>query len=146
MLNLLYLLTFVVPFPFWFLLIFRPNAALTKRLASNYTIFLLTGAYYIILLFAGVIAPSGVGFDLSGIVTIDGLAKAFSTPFAALIVWSHMIIMDLIAGHWMYHEAQRINAAQWITSLCIFMTLMSGPVGLFLFVLYRTVKLRNNAL
>jgi hypothetical protein len=145
MLNTLYLLTFVVPLPFWFLLMFRPHDALTRRVASSYTIFLLTGVSYIILLIAGIIAPSGTGFDFTGLTTVEGLAKVFSTPLAALIVWTHMIIMDLIAGHWMYHEAQRIHASQSVTSLCLFMTLLSGPIGVFLFVLYRTMKLRNNA-
>jgi hypothetical protein len=145
MLNLLYLLTFVIPFPFWFLLIFRPYDPLTKRVANSYTIFLLTGIYYILLLIVGVTAPAGTGFDLSGFTTLEGLAKAFGTPLGALIVWSHMIIVDLIAGHWMYHETQRINASRWIASFCILMTLLSGPIGMFLFVLYRILKLRNNA-
>jgi hypothetical protein len=104
MLNLLYLLTFIVPFPFWFLIIFRPHDDLTKRVASNYTIFLLVGLYYILLLIAGITSPAGTGLDLSEWTTVEGLVKAFGTPFGALLVWSHMIVMDLIAGHWMYRS------------------------------------------
>jgi hypothetical protein len=142
MLNMLYLLTTFLPLPLWCLLIFRPNNTLTRRIVNNYSLFLLMGIYYLILLIAGI----STGFDVSAITNLERLARAFGTPIGALIVWTHMLIVDLIAGYWVYHEAQRINATQWIASVCILMTLLSAPIGIFLFVLYRTFKVRNHAL
>jgi len=54
----------------------------------------------------------------------------------------------LIGGHWMYHEAQRLNTPRLIARVCLLMTLLSGPVGLLLFTLWRTVHLmrRDNAI
>jgi hypothetical protein len=139
MLNWLYLLTLIVPFPFWFLMIVLPRTTLTRRIINSYTIFIAVGTYYVFMLVSTVITLSGsTGLDLTSFTTVEGLAKLMGTPIGALIVWSHMVIMDLIGGHWMYHEAERLEAPLWWSSLCLFMTLLSGPVGLLLFVSWRT--------
>lgn len=139
MLSTLYLLTFVVPFPFWFLMIFMPRTALTRRITDNYTIFGVLGIYYVVMLVGSLTTLAGSpGFDLNSFATVEGLARLMGTPIGALIVWSHMVIMDLIGGHWVYHESERLNAPLWWSSLCILMTLVSGPIGLLLFVSWRT--------
>jgi hypothetical protein len=142
MLNVLYALSLIVPFPFWFLMIVLPRTAFTKRAMSSYIIFVVLGVYYVVMLASTVISLAGaISLEFNSFITVEGLAKLMGTPIGALIVWSHMVIMDLIGGHWMYHEAQRLNAPIWWSSVCLLMTLLSGPVGLFLFISWRTWRI-----
>src|SRR5260370_42081188 len=106
MLNALYALTVIVPFPFWCLMIFAPRTVLTHRVMNNYTIFVVLGIYYVLMLASTLITlASSPGFDLNSFASVESLARLMGTPTGTLIVWSHMMIMDLIGGHWIYHEA-----------------------------------------
>src|SRR5690349_12269474 len=122
MLNVLYALSLIVPFPFWLLMIALPRTAITKRIMGSYTIFVMMGIYYVLLLVSTtILLKSNTGFDWNSFTTVEGLAMLMGTPIGALIVWTHMVIMDLIGGHWMYHEAQRLNAPVWWSSVCLLM-------------------------
>jgi len=141
MLNALYALTVIVPFPFWCLMIFAPRRVLTYRVMNNYTIFVVLGIYYVLMLASTVTTlASSPGLNLNSFASVESLARLMGTPMGALIVWSHMIIMDLIGGHWIYHEAERLKAPVWWSSLCLLLTLLSGPVGLLAFVSWRTIN------
>src|SRR5262245_8227656 len=102
MLDLLYVLVTIIPLPFWFLMIFLPNRAITRRVANGYLVFLVLGVLYIFTLVGAVVAiidsasKGGPGLDFS---SANGLAKMLSLPALALGVWTHMLIMDLLGGH-----------------------------------------------
>ncbi len=142
MLDLLYVLVVVITLPFWFLMIFMPHRAITRRVASNYVVFLVMGVLYIFTLVGAVVAAldsaskGGPGFDFS---STASLAKLFSIPAVALVAWVHMIILDLLAGHWMYHEAQRLGVPTAFASISLILTLLFAPLGVFVFVLWRNL-------
>ncbi len=150
MLDLLYVLVVLIPLPFWFLMIFVPHRAITRRVASNYLVFLVMGALYIFTLVGAVVAAldsaskGGPGLDFS---SVGSVAKLFSIPAVALFVWTHTNTTDLLAGHWMYHEAQRLGIPTVFTSISLILTLLAAPLGLFVFVLWRSlVAMRAHAL
>jgi len=67
-----------------------------------------------------------------------------ATPFLAslaLLAWISIVSMNLLAGHWMYHEAIRQNAPVIVSSVCIFFTFLLGPLGVFIFVIARALTL-----
>jgi Domain of unknown function (DUF4281) len=142
MLDLLYVLVTVIALPFWFLMIFLPHREVTRRVANNYLIFLLLGVLYIFVLVGAVVAAmdsasrGGPGLDLR---TTGGLAGLFSIPAVALAAWTHMIFLDLLAGHWVYHEAERLGAPTLLTSSALIVTLILAPLGVFVFVLWRSL-------
>ena len=47
--DLLFLLINVIPLPFWFLMIFLPRRPITRQVTSNYLVFLVLGAFYILI-------------------------------------------------------------------------------------------------
>src|SRR5690349_11684135 len=116
MLDLLFVLVNLIPLPFWVLMILLPRRQFTRRVMDNYLVFLLLGALYVFTMVGAIVAGIDVAARGAGsavnFTTAGGLAAAFSSPAAALVVWVHMVTMDLIGGHWMYHEAQRLNLSQ----------------------------------
>jgi hypothetical protein len=143
MLDVLFVLVNLIPLPFWFLMIVLPRREVTQRVASSYVVFLVLGALYVFTLVGAIVAginlatspnPPAVNFT-----TTTGLAAAFANPAAALVAWLHMITMDLIGGHWMYHEARRLNAPTLFTSVALLLTFLLGPLGIFVFVLWRSL-------
>src|SRR5438046_2828341 len=100
MLDLLYVLVTVIPLPIWFLMIFLPRRDVTRRVANNYLIFLLLGVLYIFALVGAVVAAidsasrGGPGLDFR---STGSLAAFFSIPAVALVVWLHLVTMDLVA-------------------------------------------------
>lgn len=145
MLNALYTLVNVIPLPFWFLMIVLPNRAITRRVANTYTVFLVMGVLYVVTLIgAGVTAmnSSASGGAPMNFATAEGLAAQFSSPIAALVVWLHMLTLDLMAGHWIYHESQRLNAPRLLTGISLFFAFMAGPLGVLIFVAWRTFATR----
>ncbi len=61
----------------------------------------------------------------------------------ALAVWAHMLALDLFTGVWVYREARRLNAPGAVRIVTLFFTLMSGPFGLLLFLLWRALGARK---
>ena len=146
MLNILYLLTFVVPAPWWLLMIFAPRSPLTRRFTNNYVIFIVLGVAYAVILANAAISlftSAAQGGPAVDFVSLDGLTRMLVNPAFVLIVWLHMITMDLIGGHWLYHEAMRLNAPQLVSSICILLTFLVGPFGLMVFVLWRNLVRRQ---
>ena len=151
MLNTLLLLTYIIPLPFWVLMIFFPKRGLTQRVANNYTVFLLLGALYIFTAVGALVAwiaqAASGNAPTMGLFSVEGLGGLFSSPAGALVVWLHMTTMDLIGGHWMYHETQRLKTNRVLAALFLLTTYLLGPLGLFVFVMYRLlVSLREHNL
>jgi hypothetical protein len=140
MLNALYVLVNLIPLPFWLLMIVLPNRDITRRVVSTYTVFLVLGVLYVLTLIGAALAlltaPRSAPPDLT---TAEGLAALFANPLGALVVWLHMLTMDLLAGQWIYHEAQRLHAPRLLVSVILALAFMFGPFGVFVFVLWRAL-------
>jgi hypothetical protein len=142
MLDLLYVLVVLITLPFWFLMIFLPKREITRRVSSSYLVFLVLGVLYIFTLVGAVMAvvdsasKGGPRLDFSN---IQALAGIFSVPAASLVAWVHMITLDLLAGHWLYHEAERLKAPRVFSSLTLILTFLFAPLGIFVFVLWRSL-------
>jgi hypothetical protein len=145
MLDLLFLLVTVIPLPFWFLMIFLPRWRVTRQVTKNYLVFLVLGALYVFAIVGAIAAgisalvAKSQGFSLSP----AGLLALLGTPAGILGVWTHMIVLDLVAGYWIYHEAERLHMPRLLTSVTLLFTFLLAPLGIFIFVLWRTlVKMR----
>ncbi len=142
MLDLLYVLVTLIPLPFWFLMIFLPHRGVTRRVANNYLVFLVLGALYVFTLVgatASAISAASQGGPAIDFSSTASLAALIANPAVALVAWLHIVTMDLIGGHWMYHEAQRLKAPTILTSISLILTFLAGPLGLFVFVLWRSL-------
>jgi hypothetical protein len=59
------------------------------------------------------------------------------SPLAFVAAWTHYLVFDLFVGFWIYKEGQRWPIPTWQVSLCLLFTLLTGPVGLGLFLVRR---------
>ena len=71
------------------------------------------------------------------VMSLGGIQTFLSTPSGTLAAWAHMLALDLFTGGWIYRQAQRLHAPAWVRVGSLFFTLMSGPFGLLLFLLWR---------
>lgn len=109
--------------PFWALIIFLPNWQVTKRVMESYLPFVpLAGAY--LYLFVSSITPENAQ-ALSNPQLAD-IARFFANETAAATGWIHFLVMDLLAGRWIYWEGQKTGIWTFHSlSLCLF----AGPLG-----------------
>ncbi|MCB0210904.1 MAG: DUF4281 domain-containing protein [Anaerolineae bacterium] len=130
------------PMPLWLAMMFAPHHPLTERLGRSSTVFGLGALHYIIAILialkqgsqerrqAGQTEP----LDLT---SLNGIRNLLSTRSGTLAAWAHMLALDLFTGGWIYRQSRRIEAPAWVRIGSLLFTLMMGPFGLLLFLLWR---------
>ena len=122
--------------PFWLMLVFFPNLALTNFLVNSVIVpLLLSTAYaylaYKIFLDGNILS----GFNLYN--GIEDLYAVFSDELFLLIFWIHFLTLSLFVGAWISRDSQRYNISKPITIISLVITYFSGPVGLLFYWLFR---------
>ena len=136
MLELLYLSINALVFPIWLGMILFPNSNLTKKVMMSYLIFVPFVLIYLILIVVGAsqILPQMRGFDL------ESLAKALGTQAGTATIWAHIVIMDAVAGRWIYLDSMKKKKfSKILRAGILFLTMMAAPIG-FLTYLYSKEK------
>jgi hypothetical protein len=126
------------PMPLWLAMMFAPRRPLTERAARSSTIFGLSALHYVLALIIAIRSPDGGDTSPDDFMSLDGVNKLIGHRAGTLAAWSHMLALDLFAGGWIYRQCRRLNAPAWVRIPSLFFTLMSGPFGLLLFLLWRT--------
>jgi hypothetical protein len=128
MLNLLYALSLLVPLPFWALMILFPRQRLAQQAMESHLGVLILGGMYVLTLFGALVSGIGrISLDFS---SPTGLAAIFADPAMALVVWLHMVALDLAAGYWIYSDGLRRNKP---ARLILVLTLFAAPLGLLIY-------------
>jgi Domain of unknown function (DUF4281) len=84
--------------------------------------------------------PTGGSFSsLAGIVLLFGKAGN------VMLGWTHFLAFDLFIGSWETEDAHAIGLPHWLLIPCLMLTFMFGPIGLLLYFIIRTVKIRRSA-
>ena len=131
------------PMPLWLAMMFAPNHPLTERASRSSTIFGLAAVNYVLSLLLGLRSGSAQGQDFPDFTTLDGLSRAAGTKEGALGFWSHALALDLFTGAWIYRQGQGLGAPAWVRIPALFFTLMTGPFGLLLFLIWRIFGARQ---
>lgn len=130
------------PIPLWLAMMFAPRHPVTERLGRSSTIFGLGALHYVIAIIVGIkhgaqereqagLSPK---IDLT---SLNGTRDLLSTRSGTLAGWAHMLALDLFTGGWIYRQSRQLNAPGWVRVGSLFFTLMTGPFGLLLFLLWR---------
>ena len=128
----------LLPMPLWLAMMFAPNHPITKRASRSSIIFILVSFNYLLSLFNSMrdgdqkLSPA----DFS---SLEGISKGLGTPEGALAGWTHMLALDLFTGAWIYRQCQKLGAPAWVRIPTLGFTLMTGPFGLMLFLLWRLI-------
>jgi hypothetical protein len=135
MLNLLYTLSLLVPLPFWALMILFPRQRLAQQAMESYLGALILGGMYTLTLFGALI--SGIGRIPIDFGSPAGLAAMLADPAMALVIWLHVVAVDLAVGYWIYTDGLRRNKS---TRLILVLTLFAAPLGLFIYFMNRLLE------
>ncbi len=133
------------PMPLWLAMMFAPNHPVTKRASRSSTVFGLAAVHYVLSLLLAIWTGRQNNSDDDNdqpaldFTTLDGISRGLGTRSGALGAWSHMLALDLFTGAWIYRQAQVLNAPAWVRIPALFFTLMTGPFGLLLFLIWRIV-------
>ena len=137
MLNLLYILINMIPLPLWFLMIFLPNRDFTRRAANSYTVFVVLGTLYVFTLVGAILSeiPHATMYGTPmEVTTIEGLASLLANPAVALVVWLHMLTLDMLGGYWIYNTSRRLGTSTLLRSISLILAFLFGPLGVLVFV------------
>ena len=122
--------------PFWLMLVFFPNLALTNFLVNSVILPLLLSAAYAFLAYQ-IFLDGNIfsGFNLYN--GIEDLYAVFSDELFLLIFWIHFLTLSLFVGAWISRDSQRYNISKPITVISLMITYFSGPIGLLIYWLFR---------
>ena len=129
-----------LPLVGWFALLLAPLAR-TTLVAAARVVAVVLAVSYVIGIAVALVAGGG---PMPDIMTLSGLAHAFSTPRVMLVGWIHYLAFDLWVGAWEAEEAGRRGMPHAALVPCLVLTFLAGPVGLLLFLVLR-VKWRPSA-
>jgi len=68
---------------------------------------------------------------------------AFGNPYVLTAGWIHYLAFDLFIGCWELRDSQRHGIAHWLVVPCLVLTFALGPVGLGLYLVLRSVRIRR---
>lgn len=118
--------------PFWFMIMFFPRTAVTRRVMEG-----LWWVIPLVVLYAAVIIPSIADvFVQVANPQFGAIQQLLSSPTGALLAWVHVLVFDLFVGRWIYLHAQQLKQSRVVVGIILFCTLMAGPFGLLLYLLF----------
>ena len=130
----------------WIALAFLPRGPKILALILYLGVFLLCLAYTVLIagFLSGGIDPGGPGSG-GNLTTLAGVMKLFDTPGGATLGWIHYLAFDLFAGLWIARDADQKGFGRIAQSPFLLLTLLAGPVGLFLWLIVRERRARAQA-
>jgi hypothetical protein len=138
MLNLLWILSFLVLLAFALPMILLPNSTLTEKWLRTYGGFVALGVMYVLAALGAILSNIGiVSIDLS---SAPAFAKMVSTPSFAMFIWLHLVIADLAALYWIRLEAPKLGLKPFTTRAFLLLVLLIAPLGLFAFAMFQVLK------
>ena len=122
--------------PFWLLLMFMPNHAITKFFCHSIIApLLLTIAYAFVA--RQIILEENIfeGFKLY--LGLGSLGEIYSNESLRLIFWLHFLAISLFIGSWIARDCERYMVPKILSIPCIIITYFVGPVGIVIYWLVR---------
>ena len=122
--------------PFWLLLVFIPNHAITKIFCHSIIVPLLLTIAYVFVTHQIILEGSILkGFNLY--LGLDGLNEIYSNESLRLVFWLHFLAISLFIGSWIVRDCQRYMVPKFLSIPCIIITYFAGPVGIVTYWLIR---------
>lgn len=124
----------------WLLMIFLPKWKVTYTIVK-WAVFPLSLSVLYLVGLAYYIANHGISF-VNDFGSYEGVIQLLTVPEVAIIAWLHILAFDQLVGRMIYLENMERRRVHLIAqSICLFLTLMAGPVG---YLLYTVLKRKRN--
>jgi hypothetical protein len=75
--------------------------------------------------------------------TLDGVMSLFTHKALVTAGWVHYLAFDLMVGVWIKRNAVKYGIPHVLVIPCLLLTFMLGPVGLLLYLLIRSLKMKQ---
>ncbi|MBX2821116.1 MAG: DUF4281 domain-containing protein [Rhodothermaceae bacterium] len=133
----------------WLILILLPRWRSTQWVAGLAIPVLLSLSYFILLgmgfLGMGTAEPIDASYlnsdDVTpGFMELSGVMALFADDRSFLVAWIHFLAFDLFIGAWEVRDSQKHGIHHLIVVPCLLLTYIFGPVGLFLYMIARTIR------
>ena len=123
--------------PFWFLLIFLPQAKFCKIFVTSIFPLLILSIINLYLIFE--IYKSGFNlFDVFNLyLGLDDLSNILSDKNFIILFWIHFLAINLFCGSWIVRDSQKLNVPKFLTFIPLVLTYFIGPLGIFVYWLIR---------
>jgi hypothetical protein len=118
--------------PFWLLMLFLPFWTWTQRIMTSWWPIIPLAAAYVAGFIITMAADPGALASIAN-PNLDGIRMLLGTPAGATVGWIHFLAFDLFVGRWAYLDSRTRGLSPWIVSPALFFILMSGPLGLLLY-------------
>ena len=126
----------------WAALILMPRGPKTHALIFYLGIGLLALTYSVGLI--SLIAGQG-GLGEGGFGSIAEVRQLFASDAGVTIGWIHYLAFDLFVGQWIAKDADHKMVSRYLQAPILFLTLLAGPLGLFVWMLVRERRARAMA-
>lgn len=115
------------------LFIFYDKKLVYPLLLSGVLVFL--ACLYLFYLSVGFTAGGDGGFG-----SLYEVRLLFESDHALLAGWIHYLAFDLFVGMWIAQDACSSGMNRWLMLPCLTFTFMMGPLGLLLYLIFRSIR------
>lgn len=129
----------MVAMAMWILMIFLPKWKITDFLMEYKLIPVLLSVVYFIYVVSSFMTGGGMDFS-----SLASVMELFTKENAVLAGWVHYLAFDLLVGMWILEQNKKVGIHHLLIVPCLFATFMLGPIGFLLFIIFRTIKLRQS--
>jgi hypothetical protein len=77
--------------------------------------------------------------------SIEGVRGLFANDSALTAGWLHYLAFDLFVGTWVARDSVERAISPWLVAPCLVLTLLFGPTGLLLYLLFALIGRRRTA-
>ena len=133
----LFVLTNVIAFACWAMLAFLPRRPIVMATVLFFGVGILGLANPVRV--AGAPQPDLLDYSL------PGLRALFMSDGGIVLGWTHYLAFDLFVGQWIARDADNKGFHRLVQLPFLFFTLMTGPIGLLLWLIVRERRARAQA-
>ncbi|MCJ7422080.1 ABA4-like family protein [Sphingomicrobium astaxanthinifaciens] len=126
----------------WIALVVGPRGPKTHALVFYLGIGLLSLAYAVGLL--GLLIGNG-GLGEGDFSSIEGVRALFASDAGVTVGWLHYLAFDLFVGQWIAKDADHKMVSRIAQAPILVLTLLAGPLGLFVWMVVRERRARAMA-
>ena len=124
--------------PMWALLILLPKWKVTRFLIDYKIIPIILSVVYAIYITIAIIDGGMMDFG-----SLQSVMQLFTVENAVLAGWIHYLAFDLLVGMWIVNQNKTLQIHPVILAPCLLGTFLLGPVGFLVFMMIRSIQLKN---
>ena len=123
--------------PFWFVLLFFPQSKISKIFVTSIFPILIFTIVDIYLIFEVYKSGFNLFDNFKLYLGLNELIYLFNETNYVVLFWIHFLAINLFCGCWIVRDYMKINMPKFLAFFPLVLTYFIGPVGLFVYWLFR---------